>query len=63
MDFDLTDIRAWMTVLQFGVFLGIVWWAWGAARRHGFDEAARLVLEDDDPVPTPPSATIRRTTP
>ena len=49
MDITVTDLRAWMTVLEFGVFLGIVWWAWGPGRRGQFDEAARSVLEDDEP--------------
>ncbi|MBK8016789.1 MAG: cbb3-type cytochrome c oxidase subunit 3 [Betaproteobacteria bacterium] len=50
MDISVADVRSWMTVVQFVVFLGIVWWAFGAARKGRFEEAAKLALEDDDPV-------------
>ena len=50
MDISVADVRSWMTVVQFAVFLGIVWWAFGAARKGRFEEAAKLALEDDDPV-------------
>lgn len=48
MDISITDVRAWMTVLQMAVFLGIVWWAYGAARKGRFEEAAKIVLEDEE---------------
>lgn len=50
MDISVADVRSWMTVVQFVVFLGIVWWAFGAARKGRFEEAAKLALEGDDPV-------------
>lgn len=30
------------------IFIGIVVWAWSGKRKRGFDEAARLALDDDD---------------
>ena len=30
------------------IFIGIVVWAWSGKRKRGFDEAARLPLDDDD---------------
>jgi cytochrome c oxidase cbb3-type subunit 4 len=48
MDISITDVRAWMTILQMAVFLGIVWWAYGKARKGRFEEAAKIVLEDEE---------------
>lgn len=48
MDITMTEVRSWMTVVQFVVFAGIVWWAYGSARKGRFEEAARLVLNEDD---------------
>ena len=44
---DLTDVRAWLTVVMLIVFAGIVAWAYSSKRKKQFDEAARSVLEDD----------------
>ncbi len=44
---DLTDVRAWLTVVMLVVFGGIVVWAYSSKRKKQFDEAARSVLEDD----------------
>lgn len=38
------------TVLVFVVFIGIVLWAYSGRRKNDFDEAARLVLDDDEPL-------------
>ena len=38
------------TVLVFIVFIGIVLWAYSGRRKQDFDEAARLVLDDDKPL-------------
>ena len=38
------------TVLVFIVFIGIVLWAYSGRRKNDFDEAARLVLDDDEPL-------------
>lgn len=48
MDITVTDLRSWMTVVQFVVFAGIVWWAYGSARKGRFEEASRLALDEDD---------------
>jgi len=45
---DINDIRAALTLASLLVFLGIVFWAYGARRRSGFDAAARSVLDDTD---------------
>jgi cytochrome c oxidase cbb3-type subunit 4 len=41
------------TVLVFVVFIGIVLWAFSGRRKKDFDEAARLVLDDDQPESNP----------
>lgn len=45
---DLNDVRVVVTVLTFVAFIGIVWWAYSSRRKATYDEAARMVLEDDD---------------
>lgn len=45
---DLNDLRSLMTVVSLLTFLGIVAWAWSARRKAAFDEAARLVFDEDD---------------
>ncbi len=37
------------------LFIGIIVWAWSSKRKPGFEEAARLPLEDDDAVIAPPT--------
>ena len=44
---DLNDIRIAWTVVSFFVFLAIVAWAYSGGARRGFDEAARLPLDDE----------------
>lgn len=39
---------AW-TLALFACFVGIVLWAWSGRRKHAFDEAARLPLEEEAP--------------
>lgn len=51
MNITMADVHSWFTALQFAVFIGIIWWAYGAARKGRFEEAARLALDDDDGVP------------
>lgn len=36
------------TVVAFVVFIAIFVWAWSRKRKHAFDEAARLPLEDEE---------------
>ncbi|MFY9328070.1 MAG: CcoQ/FixQ family Cbb3-type cytochrome c oxidase assembly chaperone [Georgfuchsia sp.] len=44
---DINDLRSLFTVLTFMSFLAIVFWAWSGHRKKDFDEAARMVLDDD----------------
>lgn len=37
------------TVIVFVVFIGIVLWAYSGRRSKDFDEASKLVLDDDEP--------------
>jgi cytochrome c oxidase cbb3-type subunit 4 len=46
---DLNLIRSMITVAAMVAFLGIVWWAWSAARKTRFDEAARLPFDGEEP--------------
>ncbi len=50
MDLSIDDVRAGITAVSFVIFLAIVWWAWSGRRKQQFEEAARLVL-DDEPQP------------
>jgi cytochrome c oxidase cbb3-type subunit 4 len=45
---DLNDIRSFVTLLSFVLFLALVRWAWSARRRTSFDEAARLPFDGDE---------------
>jgi cytochrome c oxidase cbb3-type subunit IV len=55
MNLSIDDVRAGITAVSFVMFLAIVWWAWSGRRKKQFEEAARLVLDDDprpDEIPT-----------
>ena len=43
---DLNTLRTLMTLLAFGAFLGIVWWAYAPSRKDRFEQDARLVFDD-----------------
>jgi cytochrome c oxidase cbb3-type subunit 4 len=45
---DLNLARSLVTLASFAAFLGIVWWAYGPARRERFERDARLPLEDGE---------------
>lgn len=47
-------IHSIWTVVVFIVFISIVLWAYSSRRKKDFDEAARLVLDEDKPVPDEP---------
>ena len=49
---DLNDLRAAVTVASLAMFVAIWVWAWKKRNQAGFDEAARLPLQDDRPAPT-----------
>lgn len=48
-------IHSIWTVMLLLLFIGIVIWAWSAKRKPGFEEAARLPLDDEEAVIVPPS--------
>ncbi|ATE60721.1 cbb3-type cytochrome oxidase subunit 3 [Thauera sinica] len=45
---DINDFRSIITVLGLLSFLGICAWAYSRHAKDGFDEAARLPLNEDD---------------
>ncbi len=47
---DLNDVRVLWTLLSFVTFVGIAVWAYSGSRKHQFEEAAMLPLDDDYPV-------------
>jgi len=47
MEFDINTLRAIATLVSFGSFLGIVWWAWSKRRSNDFSEAANLPFQQD----------------
>lgn len=58
---DINDLRSLITVLGLVVFLAIVKWAYGQGAKKGFEEAARIPLdEDESPKVTPGSPGVAR---
>ena len=47
MEFDINTLRAIATLVSFGAFIGIVWWAWSKRRFNDFSEAANLPFQQD----------------
>jgi cytochrome c oxidase cbb3-type subunit 4 len=45
---DVNDLRILITALSFGVFAGIVIWAYSGRQRARFDEAANLPFADSE---------------
>ncbi len=43
----ITPLREIATLVSFGSFLGIVWWAWSKRRSNDFSEAANLPFQQD----------------
>jgi cytochrome c oxidase cbb3-type subunit IV len=43
----MTTFQIIWTLLAFGIFVGIVIWAYSARQKDRFDEAANLPLNDD----------------
>ena len=39
-----------LTVGLFVTFIGIIVWAWSPGRKRDFDDAAHLVIDDDDDI-------------
>ncbi len=52
---NLVTFHSFWTVALLILFIGIVIWAYSSRRKRGFDEAARLPLEEEDAVPARPS--------
>jgi cytochrome c oxidase cbb3-type subunit 4 len=44
----VTVLRVGSTVLTLLIFVGVVWWAYGAKRKSRFETAAMSVLHDED---------------
>jgi cytochrome c oxidase cbb3-type subunit 4 len=45
---DINTLRNLMTLLAFGAFLGIIWWAYSPSRRDRFEQDARLVFDESE---------------
>jgi cytochrome c oxidase cbb3-type subunit 4 len=43
---DVNDLRIAVTLLSFGIFIGIAVWAWSRRNAARFDEAAQLPFMD-----------------
>lgn len=50
---DINVFRSAITVVGLMCFIGIVMWAYSGHAKKGFEEAARLPLEDDEEIPGP----------
>jgi len=48
---DIPFFHGLWTAALLVIFVGIVVWAWSGKRKKDFDEASRLPLEEDEPVP------------
>jgi cytochrome c oxidase cbb3-type subunit 4 len=44
---DITTLRILVTVIRFGVFIGIIWWTFSGKRDEDFAKAAQLPFEQD----------------
>ena len=46
---DINLLRSLVTLAAFAAFVGIVWWAYGPARKERFERDAQLpFIEDED---------------
>jgi cytochrome c oxidase cbb3-type subunit 4 len=45
---DINDLRSIMTVVFFILFVSIVIWAFRPSRKKEFDEAASLIMDNDE---------------
>ncbi len=46
---DINLVRSLLMIAAFVAFLGIVWWAYGAARKERFERDAQLPFGDEEP--------------
>jgi len=54
MIMDINLLRSLVTVASLAAFLGIVWWAYGPARKERFERDALLPFWDDEGNLRPP---------
>lgn len=47
---DIGPIQAIWTIVVMVIFIGITLWAWSSKRKDKFNEAARIPMDDDEPV-------------
>jgi len=47
---DLNDARVLITLVALVTFIGIVVWAYSGSRKKSFDKAARMALDDEEPI-------------
>jgi len=47
MNIDMGLLRGLVTLVSLGIFLGIVWWAYGSKNKAYFEEAAKLPFDDE----------------
>ena len=47
---DLNDVRILITLVALVTFIGIVVWAYSSRRKRSFDKAARMALDDEEPI-------------
>lgn len=47
---DLNFLRIMTTVTTFLTFIGIVAWTYSSRRKKHYEEAARMALDDDQPI-------------
>jgi len=47
---DSSLLQTIWTVVAFVFFVGVVFWAWSGRRKHDFDKAARMALDDEKSV-------------
>ena len=51
---DINLLRSLVTVAALAAFLGVVWWAYGPARKERFERDAQLPFIEDEPSPHAP---------
>lgn len=45
---DMGTVRGLITGTLLVLFIGLVAWTWSRKRKHEYDEAAKMPLDDDD---------------
>jgi cytochrome c oxidase cbb3-type subunit 4 len=65
MTIDINTLRVAVTVVSFAVFVGILLWAGSGRNRKGFEEAARIPIDDEEALrpPSPQPSPTPRSTP